>query len=356
MSFGNHWPVRRIVFVTQQVDPDHPALGATVAKIAALARLVDEVAVLADGAVPEAVPERCRVRTFAAPTKAGRGLRFETALARELRPRPLAVVAHMCPIYAVLAAPLARPLGVPIVLWYTHWHASATLRLAARVANRIASVDTRSFPLASRKVRAIGHGIDVGEFACREQPAAANGAVRALALGRYSPSKGLQEVLHAVRLAVDDGVDVRLSAHGPTLSALERDHRRTLARLVDALELSDRVELGDALPRADVPALFERSDVLVNNMRAGAPDKAVYEAAASCLPVLASNPVFDTLLDERFRFARDEPADLAGRLTEFADLDDGARRDVGRTLRRRVEDGHSVERWATRLLEVAEAG
>ena len=345
----------RIVFVTQQVDPDHPALGATVAKIAALARRLDEVTVLADGAVPGALPGNCRVRTFAAGSKAGRGVRFETALARELgSPRPLAVVAHMCPIYAVLAAPLARPLRVRVVLWYTHWHASRTLRWAERAANAVTSVDRRSFPFASAKVHAIGHGIDVSDFACRDD-AAPDGAVRALALGRYSPSKGLQTVVHGIRLAVDRGVDVRLEARGPTLSELERDHRRTLGRLVDALELSERVSLGDAVPRAEVPALFVRSDVLVNNMRAGAPDKVVYEAAASCLPVLASNPVFDTLLGERFRFGRDEPAELADRLVAFAGLDEDARRAAGRDLRRRVEEEHAVDGWAARLLEVAGA-
>jgi glycosyltransferase involved in cell wall biosynthesis len=93
----------------------------------------------------------------------------------------------------------------------------------------------------------------------------------------------------------------------------------------------------------------------VNNMRAGAPDKVVYEAAASCVPVLASNPVFDTLLDERFRFAREEPAELAERLVDFARMDAEARRAVGRELRRRVEEGHAVDRWAERLLAVAEA-
>jgi glycosyltransferase involved in cell wall biosynthesis len=347
--------VRRVVFITQQVDPNHPALGATVGKVVALARLVDEVTVLADGAVADALPGNCRVRTFAARTKPGRGLRFETALARELRrPRPIAVVAHMCPIYAVLAAPLARPLRVPVVLWYTHWHASATLRWAARLSTRIASVDGRSFPLASKKVRAIGHGIDVAEFACRDRNPASDGAVRALALGRYSPSKGLQTVVHAVRLALDDGADVRLRVHGPTLSELEKDHRRTLGRLVDALDLSDRVALGDPLPRADVPTLFATTDVLVNNMRAGAPDKVVYEAAASCLPVLASNPVFDTLVDERFRFGREEPAELADRLIAFAALSDDARTELGRELRGRVERNHAVDRWAERLLAVAE--
>ena len=74
---------RRVVFITQQVDPSHPALAATVPKVAALAALVDEVVVLADGAVPEALPPNARVRTFRSSRKAGRGLRFELALARQ---------------------------------------------------------------------------------------------------------------------------------------------------------------------------------------------------------------------------------------------------------------------------------
>ena len=78
---------------------------------------------LADRALPGVLPENCRVRPFAARSRSGRGVRFEAALAAELahRPKPAAVIAHMCPIYAVLAAPLARPLGVKVLLWYTHW-------------------------------------------------------------------------------------------------------------------------------------------------------------------------------------------------------------------------------------------
>ena len=56
----------KLVFITQQVDPGHPALAATVPKIRALAELVDEVVVLADGAVDGVLPTNCRVRTFRA--------------------------------------------------------------------------------------------------------------------------------------------------------------------------------------------------------------------------------------------------------------------------------------------------
>ena len=101
----------KLVFVTQQVDPAHPALAATVPMLRALAERVDEVVVLADAAVPGVLPANCRVRTFGARSKPGRGARFEAALGRELHGlRGGAVVAHMCPIYAVLGAPLVRPL------------------------------------------------------------------------------------------------------------------------------------------------------------------------------------------------------------------------------------------------------
>jgi glycosyltransferase involved in cell wall biosynthesis len=340
----------RLVFITQQVDPAHPALAATVPKIRALARHVDEVLVLADGAAPGVLPANCRVRRFAASTKAGRGLRFEAVIVSELRHRPDAVIAHMCPIYAVLAAPLVRPLGIPVVLWYTHWHASPTLRAAVHASTAIATVDRRSFPLDSGKVRPIGHGIDLDEFPCRGHDA--DEELRVITLGRYSPAKGLDVVLRAVRRAVDQGVSIRLTARGPALSPLEQHHHAELDALVRELRLEDRVELGPAVDRARVPELLAASDVLVNNMRAGAPDKVVYEAAASCVPVLASNPVFDKLLPDELRFPRDDPAALADRLVRFAQLDADARTRYGHALRQKVGRDHSVNSWAERIVSL----
>jgi glycosyltransferase involved in cell wall biosynthesis len=340
----------KLVFVTQQVDPAHPALAATVPKLRALAELVDEVVVLADGVVEEALPANCRVRTFRAATRTGRGLRFESALARELPGlRGGAVVAHMCPIYAVLAAPLVRPLRVPLVLWFTHWRASRLLRAAERGSTAVASVDERSFPLSSRKLHAIGHGIDLAEFPCapaRED----DGGLRLLALGRYSPAKGLDVVLRAVAAV---GEDVRLDVHGPALSAEERAHRNALERLTEELPLDRRVALGDAVRRAEVPRLLATHDALVNNMRAGAPDKVVYEAAAGCRPALASNPVFDSLLDPPQRFVRDDPGTLADAIRALAALGHDERAALGRRLRERVEAGHSVQSWARGILRAA---
>jgi glycosyltransferase involved in cell wall biosynthesis len=349
--------MRRLVFITQQVDPAHPALAATIPKIRALAERVDEVVVLADRVLPGTLPGNCRSLSFASRTKAGRGARFQASLTKELarKPRPIAIVAHMCPIYAVLAAPLARPLGVPLLLWFTHWKRTRTLEAAEKAATAVISVDRRSFPIDSRKVVAIGHGIDLAEFPPRLEGQQSTD-FRVAALGRYSRAKGLETVVRAVGVAVSHGLDMRLEVHGPALSAAEREHRGELLGLVGGLDLAARVRLDPAVLRSEVPEIFHRADCLVNNMEAGAPDKIVYEAGASALPVIASNPVFDELLDGLLvplQFARSDPEELARRIERLAAATPAQRASIGRVLRERVAAGHSVEHWADQVLEVA---
>ncbi len=337
----------RAIFVTQEVDPASPVLGATVAKIRALAACVDEVAVLADRAVDGALPANCVVHLFRSGTRAGRGLRFESALTRELArgPRRAFVLAHMCPIYAVLAAPVARPLGCRVLLWFTHWKSSRLLAAAERLSSAVVTVEERTFPLRSRKVVPIGHGIDLGAFPCAVRPVGET--LRLLCLGRTSPAKGIETVIRATAAVPS----ARLDVVGPSLTDEERAHRAELERLVEELRAADRVRIGGAVPRDRVPVLLTEADALVNNMRPGATDKVVYEAAATCLPVLASNPALDGFLPSELRFDRDDPAGLADRISAVAAADRAA---LGRELRARVERDHSVEGWARRVVEVAQ--
>ena len=331
----------RLVFVTQRLDSEDPVLGATVAKVEALARRVDELVVLAQSAQEAPLPANVSVRTFGAPSRLGRLARFELELARALRHRPRGVVAHMIPLYVLASAPLARPRRIPLVLWYTHWKAHRTLLAAERLATAVASVDRRSFPLRSPKLRAVGHGIDVDRFACAE--AGAHGPLRLLVLGRYSPAKGIETILEGVRRARDQGVDVELELHGTAGSELERRHRRELERA--------GFPLGEPVPRTEVPRLLARVDALVNNMEPGAPDKVVYEAAAACLPVLASSPVFDELFDGLpLAFDRTDAGSLAQRIAWLAALPPEERVRIGRTLREGVAARHSTESWADGIM------
>lgn len=324
--------MRRLIFLTQRLEPQSPVLAATVAKVRALAERLDEVVVLCDTADPAFAAENVRVHEFRAATKAGRAAKFWRALAGELDPRPLGVVAHMIPVFALLAAPLVRPRRIPLGLWYVHWKSHAVLRAAAAVSTDVFSVDRTSYPLRCDGLHAIGHGIDLSEFPAA--PAAPDGALRVLVLGRYAPVKGIETILQAASLA-----GARVEAHGPV--APDRSY---LAELRSAFP---DAELGGAVPRDEIPALLARSHVLVNNTRAGA-DKVVYEAAASEVAVIASSPAFADLLPDDLRFPQDDAETLATRLTGL----DRRRRPE---LRSRVAARHSVEHWADALITTLSA-
>ena len=262
-----HDRLMRLVFVTQTLDAEHPALAQTLDLVDALAARSDELVVLcASVGAHGGLPANVRVREFGARSRLGRGVRFTRALAAELRrtPRPDAVLAHMVPLFLVLAAPLAKPLGVRLALWYTHWHAGRTLRLATRLADVILSVDRRSFPLDSPKVRGIGHAIDVSLFA---PPASrdASPTLRLLALGRTARWKGYETMLAALELAVAAGVDAELELRGPQLTDDERAHRRELEATVAGSDvLRTRVRIEPPAPRAELPRLLAATDALLS--------------------------------------------------------------------------------------------
>jgi glycosyltransferase involved in cell wall biosynthesis len=342
----------KLIVVTQQVDPDHPALGATVAMLQALAARVDELVVLADAAAAGVLPGNCRVRLFGAPTRPARGLAFARALSGELRGAD-AVLAHMCPIYAVLAAPLARPRGLAVLLWYTQWRPSRLLRVAERASNRVLSVERASFPLASRKLCAIGHGIDPAGIECASHRE--GGTLELLALGRYSAVKGYPLLLAGVRAALDRSLDVRLAIHGPLSNAAEERHRAELERLVAELALGEQVELGRALPRAQALAALGRADGLASATVSGAADKVVLEAALACVPTVVPEHAFAELVPEELRFRAGDPESLADAIERLVATDAAERGRLGRILRERSLAAHTVDSWADAVVRIASA-
>jgi glycosyltransferase involved in cell wall biosynthesis len=347
--------MRRILFITQVVDPADSNLGATRAKIAALARRVDEVVVLCDRGIEGVLPDNCRLRAFGAPTRRRRAVRYVTALVEELRDKPIAVVGHMVPLYTLVAAPFVRARRVPLMLWYTHWKGHIVLRMAMVVCTHLLSLDVRSFPLRSRKVAGIGHGIDVTEFPCQPVVPLQGRSFRVMSLGRYSPPKRLDEMIEGVRIARERGLDVRIDLYGTASPGLEASYKRQLEELVARDGYGVFATVGGAIPRTELPPVYAEADVVASDFIS--PDKIVLEACSSCRPVIASHEAFDTLFDgiePPLAFERDRPATFADRIGALAALSDGERHAIGETLRERVRTQHSVETWADAILRLAD--
>jgi glycosyltransferase involved in cell wall biosynthesis len=357
----------RIVFITQVVDADHPALAQTLDMVQALARRCDEVVVICDRVGRHDCAANVRFRTFGSATRIGRGVAFERAVAAELRREPEppgAVLAHMVPVFLTLAAPLCKLHRVPLGLWYTHWRAGRSLRLATRLADVVLSVDEGSFPLPTRKLRGIGHAIDVTRFIPPDGRTPHDGRLRLLALGRMTSWKGYTTMLAALESATRQGLDAELEIRGPALTPAEVTHREELVRLVaESPVLGDRVRLEPPVGGGSIPALLAAVDVLVSATQPEGSetlDKVVYEAAAAGLPVVSSNVLLDEFLAGlplRLRFARRDPDDLARVLLAVAAAGPEVHAAIGVELRRRVEAGHSVESWADAVVrELAGSG
>jgi glycosyltransferase involved in cell wall biosynthesis len=342
----------KLVFVTQEVDADHPVLAQTVDLVGALAERVDELAILARR-IESPLPANVEGRTFDATSRSRRVIDFERGLAGSLA-RADAVIVHMVPEFAALAFPLSRLQRVPVLIWYTHWNASRTLRLATRLVDVALSVDARSFPIASPKVRAIGHAIDVERF---DGPPVSlhDGPLRILAFGRTARWKGLTTLLDAV--ASLGGVELAIC--GPSLTPDEHAHRAELeSRIRTDPRLAGRARLREPVPRHEVQAMLAWSDVVAspNEPRSGATqDKAVFEAAACRRPVVSTNDAFASLLGDLplpLLAPPQRPEALAATLATIRDADLATRVAVGETLRGRVVENHSVAPWADAVCRV----
>ncbi len=347
-----------LVFVTQLLDPDDPVLGFVIGPVRALARSADHVVVVANEV--RAVPDDLGAEVVSLGKERGwgrarRGLRYQAVLARLARDRrPLTLVAHMCPRYLTVAAPIARASGMRTVLWFAHPSASRPLARAERFADAVITTLPHTYTRSSNKVRAIGHSIDIDRFAY-SQPELKPGECRLLAVGRTSPVKGYPLMIRALALARQRGVDAELHILGPSTTPSELGHRRDLEHLVQRLGLDGVVHLSDGVPPSQVVKWIQGSTAMVNAHDSAA-DKVVFESLACGRPVLACSADFHRLMGGtplRLDFRSGETGELADRIVGLAEAPPETLAAVSRELRDRMVRAHSLKHWAESVVGVA---
>ena len=223
----------------------------------------------------------------------------------------------------------------------------------AAISDPLADDLVAAFGLA-RRPEVIPDGVDLAQFRGRGRPfasaASAAGRARLLYAGSLYRHKGVDSLLGALAL-LPDGVEL-LVAGGQPPSELER-----LRAAAAELGVGARTSfLGQLAPR-DVPALYERADVVVlpagdeaRSQRYTSPLK-LFEAMASGVPIAAAGApsLASVLRDGRTAFlaSSHEPAALAEAVRRA--LGDPPRaRAIGAAAARAAED-YTWERRADRI-------
>jgi glycosyltransferase involved in cell wall biosynthesis len=350
----------RLIFVTQLVDRKHSVLGVTVDLIRALSQRCESVVVVANevrDAPSDLGAELISLGKEHGAGKLLRGARYYRAIVDVARgARPHALVAHMCPVYLNLAVPIAKAFGIRTFLWYAYPRVSITLLTAEQLADCVVTALPESYPRSSSKVRAIGHSIDVSVFQY-VSPRPAEGPLRLVSVARTAPEKHHDTTLLAIASA-RRRIDVTLRIAGASMTPVERWHRVELDRMIDDLDLRSIVSLDEAVPRYDVPRLLADSDCLVSAAFAGGADKAVLEAMAVGRPALVSNPAFEPMLGDispALMFREADADDLADKMEGMARASSSQRVAIGTSLRRHIEDEHSLAHWVDQMVELAHA-
>ena len=294
-----------------------------VRKVAALAARADEVVVLADRARRRA----CCRRTAAC---AGSGLRrgrsapcaTPSALVAELRDRSRSRWSRTCARSTRCSRRRSsRPCACRCCSGTRTGAPTPSLRLAERLVHAHRSASTALVPARSRKVRAIGHGIDLDEFPCQPpdaRPAARSAGGRARPL---LPGEGARRgAARACGSRSTRGSTPARPATGPALDARRSGYRRELEALV-ARPGYGGVRLGRRADPARASCRRSRAaDVVASTTCAPvAPTRSSTRRAASCVPAIASNPsrstrCFDRGSSRRCAFERDRPERAVARL------------------------------------------
>ncbi|MCC6405710.1 MAG: hypothetical protein IT453_00995, partial [Planctomycetes bacterium] len=225
----------KLVFLTQVLDRGDAVLGFVPRWIEGFARHAERVRVVAlEVGDTSALPANVDWREVGRRGVIRRYLRYRSILKEALERDGFdAVLAHMVPRYANVAAPFVQKNGARLYLWYTHGGVDARLERAVRQVEKVFTATPESLRVASPKTVVTGHGVDLAHFDPRG--ARPDEPTVLLSVGRLTPSKDPLTVIEAVARLAARGRDVRLEWVGGGLAAGDAEYRGVVERRIAEL-------------------------------------------------------------------------------------------------------------------------
>ncbi|MHA1712709.1 MAG: glycosyltransferase family 4 protein [Candidatus Ranarchaeia archaeon] len=350
----------RVLMITQKVDLDDDILGFTHTWVNKLAEKMESLYVLALAVGRHSL--RDNVELFSMGKERGnsrleRLVNFNRVVARLVLTRKVDLLfIHMCPRYAILAAPYAKLMRVPMVMWYAHGNVNPELRIAHSLVDRVVTSTREGFRLKSDKVSIVGQGIDTDKFKPLDVHKEDNTKV-ILSVGRISPIKDYETLIKAADILIKEKGfrNLKFLIVGGIGTGSQKGYFETLQRIVADHGLGDYIEFTGPVPHCDIVAYYQNCDLFVNLSHTGSLDKAVLEAMACGKVPITCNEAFEDILGDytdRLMFEKGNAGDFAGKILDVIEMSADSRLVLGRALRDIVVQEHSVEGLINKLAGV----
>jgi glycosyltransferase involved in cell wall biosynthesis len=189
--------------------------------------------------------------------------------------------------YAAILCPIAKMIGVRSALWYAHKVDSIYLKIASRFVDVMFSANVESMPKLNRKVRIIGHFVDLDTFPPRTRPLENNQLRRLYYVGRCDKAKNIDNLLDAFNSLRTSWEGLELCLVGEPSTDENWDYFKALLNDHDVLQRGDVKFLG-RLSRENLAELAHKSGILIHATD-GSLDKVLLEATLTLNPVATCN-------------------------------------------------------------------
>jgi len=277
----------KLLIITQVVDKEHPILGFFHRWIEEFSKHVEVLHVICLEEGVHNLPKNVRVHSLGKEKGRGRlGYILEFyRLIISLRFEYDRIFVHMNQIYVLLGAPVWKLLKKKMTLWYMHGSRPWSLTLAEKLVAAIYTGSAESFPIASKKVVVTGHGIDTERFTA----SAAQKTRDLITVGRITAVKNLQGLCAALTV-LRNTHPVTLTIVGEARTDSERAYEAALKAQLDRDGLTEIVTFLGKVGQTELPSVLASAKVFVTMAQNGSLDKAMLEAMACGLPVIAMAP------------------------------------------------------------------
>ncbi len=344
--------VNKLLFITQKMDNKDPILGFVEGWVENFSHSFESVKVICLYKGEFNLPKKIEV--FSLGKEKGLSkiqiIKNLYKLIYKLKGEYDAVFIHMNPIYLILGGPLWLVLRKKIYLWYIHTYSDKYLRLGIFFVNKVFSAFKTSFPIATKKLEAVGHGIDTNRFSFSlDESLNPKREVNFLMVGRITAVKNVAHALKAFKEINRDGIYFKVVGSSDYRSF---DYENKLKQELSDLISKNKIVFSGALENVLMPEIYRSSDILVNVTESGNIDKVVLEAMACGCLIITSNPEFKGIIPDEFIVASRDVNAIKSAMLGALSMKDAEKSYLRRKYREYVKLNHGLENLPKKIYKI----